>query len=798
MKRSFSQRCIVTLLPLLMACTALSWEVIQPVVPAAQPFTAEAPLSPFTPQRLSSETQRRLQQWDALVVDKAWNDAFHLVDELIIASEQEVYTLSKSEYARSIPLKKYLQAQLAKLPAEGLLQYRKLYDSSAEELYRTGIAEHNSEKFRQIINDYFLTSWADDALLALGDMAFTAGDFRLARQSWMRINPLLIGPHGEPIDLALSNLKPSIELTKLAKAWRTSPRPDQEFYYPDTDIAITDVLTRLILCSLQESDLNRAKAELLLLNALAPNSETRLAGQEQKSHALLESLLSASEESIDASDRLGPLVDWQWDQPVRIAPVHNIQANNNIRIGVNALAIQNRRLLTNTSDTRKATPLVTDDLILLQQASEFTAWSAIDGKTVPTTLLGQKEIKLRNPASTNRTNNLRAPAQGQILVNGRLVRGINGPINVNTLRQVNAFNINFPSPGTHASHDGIIFFCTPPVLKNRNGQLYTRSGPPTRLVGFAPQQEGKLVCEIDFQKDFPSAAQYFAGPPVLQDDHLFIALNSNGANNNFGVACYSFQDNRLIWKTNVGSGMSDPTVSSTTPLKIILGNNSLFLSTNCGALISLNSINGSLRWISQYPRSRRAITPFQVNQQPTGCFLLNDRIYVTPSDSEQMLCFDSSDGKLVWAVSKANPTSQIASVTNKTLLLAGEQLEAIDRVTGMPKYLYPESKHSGIRGMGRGVAVADEFFWPTRHEIISIKIDDGSLSRPTISLSDIGHSGANLARYRHQLVVLSDLGMNVLGDQIPKNREPSLSIPHLSDRGLNELPLSTVSQVLND
>lgn len=802
MKLSFSYRCVAFLMLVLLALPSFSLEFkglnvdnIQPIFPATPPTKAQAPLSPFTPPRLPSETQRRLQQWEALVADKAWDDAFHLIDALMITCDKEVFTLSKSDYARSIPLKSYLQSCLTKLSPEGVRQYRRLYDPAAEELYREGITAHDAQLLHQVTTDYFLTSWADDALLALGDMAFTSGDLRLARQNWQRINSLFVGPSGDPIDMALSNLKSEVDLVKLAKVWKRTPRPNQDYYYPDTNLAVSDVLSRLLLCSVQESDLSRAKAELLLLKALAPDSKIWIAGREQDAVAPFELLLSPTETKDDHTDRLGPLVDWQWAKPITLFPTNNLQAKNSLTLGNNAFRFLNRNLNTNSSRKLKAAPFVAGELILIQHAGLFTAWSAKNGAAVPGTLLGQKDIKLSNPLINNQTNNLRARIQGQILVNGRLVQGFNGPANVNTLRQANAFNINIPAPGTFASHEGIVYFCTPPVLKNRNGQLYTRPGPPTRLLGVDPRQEGKLVCEIDLKKDFPSTAQHFAGPPAINEDRIFLALNSKGAGNEFGIACYSPIDNQLLWKTNIGSGVSDPQVSGDIPLKITLGLNNIYLSTNSGAVISLNATNGKLRWISQYPRARKSSTS---SKQPTGCLLFNDRLFVTPSDSEHALCIDAANGQILWSVIKTNPTSQIAIVTEKTVLLAGEQIEAIGRMSGLRKYLHPESKHSGIRGMGTGVAAGNEFFWPTRNEIHSIRIDDGSRSRPPISLSEIGHSGANLALYRDHIVVVGDHGMNVLGDQNLKKREPIHPLPHLSDSGLSKSRTNTISQISLD
>ncbi len=746
-------------------------------------------LSTFTPKRMPSETQRKLRQLEALITDKAWNDAFLLIDDLLIDDQDIVFTANSSRYAHSIPLKRHLQHQLAQLPSDGIRQYRNFYDSIASELYLQGIDTHDPAVLQEVIDDYFATSWADDAMLALGDLAFSSGDFISARGHWQMISPLTTGPSGEPIDVALSNFKNDIDLAKLEKIWSSSQRPFHEVFCRDTNIDISDILARLTLCSLQENDLRRAQSELLLLRALAPNQESWIAGRDQVLAAKLDSMLNNHTSPSNQGDRLGPLIEWQWNKLIRIPQPQNL---TNVNRGIiNRQLFLNQNKPPTYASKPKSVPVITDSLVLIQSNKQLSAWSISDGTKLADQQLGQPPV-LTPQNQANKQNQLRTQFQAQLRINGQIVQGFNNPANINALRRSNASRIDLPWPGTLTTNGGKIIYATSEILKNRNGLTVTTNRPPTRILGFDPDEEGKRFLELDLKKDFPSTSQHFAGPPVVDGNRLYAVLNSREARNNLSVVCYSAEKNSLLWKTDIGSGVTDPYVTNAAPLKVLVEKQNLYLSTNNGAVVALNSATGKLKWISQYPSSKNA----QINEallDSCKCVHFNDRLYVAPDDSEKLICIDSNSGRLIWITSKTDPAAKIAAVTSETVLLSGNHLEAFDRVTASQKYLFPQSQHSGIRGMGIGVAAGDEYFWPTRNEIRVISVDNGSMSRAPINVSQFGSEGVNLARSAGKLVVVGINGMNVLGDQNPRNLEPKPSLQHLSYRGTNNPEPITIS-----
>ena len=48
----------------------------------------------------------------------------------------------------------------------------------------------------RVVDELFCSTWGDDALLALGELALERADYAAARRSWEQISPLLRDPIG--------------------------------------------------------------------------------------------------------------------------------------------------------------------------------------------------------------------------------------------------------------------------------------------------------------------------------------------------------------------------------------------------------------------------------------------------------------------------------------------------------------------------------------------------------------------------------------------------------------------------
>src|SRR5262249_10524105 len=151
--------------------------------------------------------------------------------ELVADKSDRVVALDGNRY---LSLRNYCHLQLARFPAEGLATYRRRVDASAEQLYRDGLANRNEGQLHRVVNDFFCSSWGDDALMALGELALERGDYASARRSWEQISPLLRAPDGSPTWLALCDIDLNSKWPEVERLWLAREKPAEWLAYPDT------------------------------------------------------------------------------------------------------------------------------------------------------------------------------------------------------------------------------------------------------------------------------------------------------------------------------------------------------------------------------------------------------------------------------------------------------------------------------------------------------------------------------------------------------------------------------------
>jgi len=86
-----------------------------------------------------------------------------------------------------LPVQQVAAAEVARLPQEALRLYREIHDEAAEALYRLGLRSRDRQGLSAVGTRYLASSWGDDALAALGALAFERGDFVGALSAWERL-----------------------------------------------------------------------------------------------------------------------------------------------------------------------------------------------------------------------------------------------------------------------------------------------------------------------------------------------------------------------------------------------------------------------------------------------------------------------------------------------------------------------------------------------------------------------------------------------------------------------------------
>ena len=261
-----------------------------------------------------------LERVKANVAEKQWDEAVETLREVM---EQQGDKLIRLDDSRFIPIREYCQMRLAELPAAGWALYRSRVDPLAKRWYDEGIAHRDPELLGRIVDQLFLSSWTDKALLALGEIELEQGDFARARWCWERISPELRTADGRPLWLALraaSEQHSAPAAKPAAQAKGVASPPAQWLAYPDTRLNLADVRARLVLASILEGSLARARIELADLNLRNSAARGKIGGREGPYADLLAGMLTAAEQrSAPAAPTDWPTLGGNFDRTASAA-----------------------------------------------------------------------------------------------------------------------------------------------------------------------------------------------------------------------------------------------------------------------------------------------------------------------------------------------------------------------------------------------------------------------------------------------------------------------------------------------
>jgi outer membrane protein assembly factor BamB len=703
-------------------------------------------------ETISGATQSRLEQVKALVADRQWDEA---VDALREIAADDGGRVVKTEEGSFVSLPIYCQMQVAAMPPEGLAAYRSRVDAASKTMLRDGLAARDSEQLNRVAEEMFCSSWGDDALAAIGELALERGDYAGARRAWQAISPQLRDPQGRAPWFALYDVDLARQWPAIASLWESRSLPANWLAYPDTDLNLADVRARLVLASIREGDLARATLELELLRRLHPDATGRLGGVDGPYAPALERLLASARDWPNAARAtdwptfggsftrngiaapLGPLDHQEWTEPIRLPtiPAHRIRSLEVRGMPVEAagdVPIRETQRLVNFH------PVVVDGRIYFSDGRQIHAANLATGK----------------PAFT---------ADGVIYKN----------------------DIS-PELAGQTSVGGLAAGWPRYTLSAANGVLYARIGSDAtsrlqpertrtdeRLVGIDLTREGLLT----FQVKPDDGAWSFDGVPVSDGPNVYVAMRHSDANPGAYVACYDAATGRRLWRTFLGAadtpaaGRGD---EATHNLLTLVGDR-IYANTNLGIVASLDTKNGQVVWLRRYDRlsgKQQRAGPIHFDRELSPCVYDRGLLFVAPADSPQVFALDADTGATVWATDRLAGVVHLLGVVDGTLIASGNQLWGLDARSDHVRFVWPESEHAGVRGFGRGVIAGREVFWPTRDKIYVFDVANGEQTREPIDLGPLADCGANLVAVGGRLLVVGRERIMALGPKpAPKPRD---------------------------
>ena len=192
-----------------------------------------------------------LEQLKTYVAGGEWSDALDVLGVLSESYGEQVLEVSPRRY---LNIRDYCHLQIAALPKDVLARYRAGVDPQAEAWFRQGQANRQAAPLLRVVDELFCSSWGDDALFALSEMALERGEPGAARGYLNRLLPPADRVGGDPL----------------------APQPGtMRLIYPDTTIAQAEINARLVLVSILagQSDHAPGRERAGRLHAALPDSD---------------------------------------------------------------------------------------------------------------------------------------------------------------------------------------------------------------------------------------------------------------------------------------------------------------------------------------------------------------------------------------------------------------------------------------------------------------------------------------------------------------------------------------------
>jgi outer membrane protein assembly factor BamB len=737
-------------------------------IAAAQPLqfgfnrTASIQLSAPRVDVISGATATRLEQARELAKNRSWDDAVDILRDLAAERSDKVVDLGDGRY---VSLQVACHLELARLPSEGLAAYRGGVDPQAERWFRDGVSSRDEILLRRVVEELFCSSWGDDALMALGELALERGDYAAARRYWEQISPLTRDPAGQPMWIALRDIDLAEHWQRVERRWLERPTAPTWLAYPDTHFALADVRARLMLTSIRAGDLKRAAIELEAFRRFHPDSIGRLGGQDSPYVAALERLaasaaewpaqspdgdwatLAGSSSRSPAARKLGPITGPAWAQPIPFTLANIARGQLPVENMAPGLLLDSTAEAEGPETARPLScfPVVVNGVVLYADADKIYAADLMTGAPAVT-----------RSGVLHRDEPLEPPSGNAISPFDLGWRGM----------QVAGYGV---PRYTLSVIDGVVYGR---VGRQATARIDSRQDQASdRLVGLDLGRDGAL----SFRVRPPDGSWAFDGVPIGDDRRLFVAMRQSDATPHAYVACFDAATGSQLWRTSIGAadtpaaGYGDEITHN---LLTLVGDR-IYFNSNLGLVAALDTESGAIRWLRRYSRIegerivRGRPRPLHFDRDPSPCLYHDGLIIVAPADTPKVFALDADTGKTVWSTDKLPDALHLLGMVRDNLIVSGNRLAALDVRSGEPRWVWPDSEHAGIRGMGRGVVAGDEVFWPTRREIYVVHGVTGARSRATIPLGAISDCGANLAAASGRLMVAGYDKLMAFGPALP-------------------------------
>jgi len=684
-----------------------------------------------------------------LARDRQWSEAIKIYQRVIEQFGDKVAKVPKDEpgtdasgdFVLYVDGRRYCHRRLAQLPPEAREIYRNRVDGVAERWFRQGASQRDVGSLRRVVDLAFCSSWGDDALELLGDLAFQDGRLGEALAMYSR----LVADHADD-PFVLVHPDPSVDLARVAAKkllcraadGENAPGPAEldEFArrYPGAAGSLAG----------RQGAYAQVLAESLTADHLAPPSQPdsrwpTFAGSLRRSKVV--------SGSIDVGS-----MQWRVD-------IEKVSLNRNRfggGIGGGAVSASPERLLA-------FHPIVLGDQVIVCDGNQVLAYNLNDRPTDAE----ENAARLVEPVWKHPPEDGAQVPQARHLSTG-----------------IPRYTLTAVGHRIYARMGAMSM----PFFQGMGGM----AGRATSIVALDWNTQGKLLWEQKStslvlpnrppDRNNGNRTVSFEGTPVADARNVYVAVTDRREQTATYIACFDADTGQSRWVRYLGTaspdvnnpmgmggmGMQGPFGMSESGdfnhRLLSLDGPALFYQTNLGAVVALEAETGATLWVATYPRQEPNHNGNESERDLNPAVIHEGRVMVAPSDADALFAFDAANGRLLWktdGISENVKLAHLLGVAKDRLVATGNRVLLFDVKTGKLLHAWPDSGKS-LEGYGRGLLAGDLIYWPTQNEIEVLDQRTGLRAEPPIKLLETYHTkGGNLVAGDGYLIVAQADGLVV-------------------------------------
>ncbi len=636
-----------------------------------------------------------------LTIEDRWaaDDIAAPLDDLTTLAETRGDSIVQTARGAAGQLTRYqavssvVETWLGRLTPTQLAMYRRRVDPTAERLWDSWTATGEPADLEQLAARYFFSSRGDDAVWALGQLAWNEGEWETAEGWWRQLLT-------EPLD-------PGDDLG------RRSPDPSQPS---------AEVLARCLLCRVWSGRLS-PEAALARYGDRLGDAAGRLAGQPGRWRDLL---VEAWREPSQPPWTLGGAVTSYAGTAKRDG-----RAPRDVDLGGELWSAKLEfpwipraagAALFPPQPPLACCPAVADDVVYLNDGSRIWAWNLLTGTPAWDTGLSNRAV-LHPPVPPETVRGPARPVRGEplwtvTLGGGRLYAVMGSPVTTPTPLEMREIDSELVALDLSTGEGKLAWSLTADDISRQ--LRTTEDAAPTWM---------------------------WEGTPVLLGTRLYGVLARRRPQLEWSVVCLDAASGRLLWHRSVGMSRPAPPepFNLASHLLLTADRAGLYLATQWGAIAAMEPATGALRWVATYesdPLADRRRRPGAAAAPPA--LLVGDRLYVAPTDSRELFCLEARGGAVVWQQTLGERIEHLLGVEQDTLVVAGRSLFGLTADTGARLWSL-ESAEPEAQGYGRGWLTATSVYWPTRESLLQVELARGRILREQpLATPDSGRQGGHV------------------------------------------------------